>query len=527
MSEHDFAYELNGQRVTRERFYAVACDPRRSVAVEACAGAGKTWMLVSRILRALLEGAQPHEILAITFTKKAAGEMRQRLHEWLAEFADAPEQELRQALAQRGVQIEAGSDLPARLKALYAQLLASGRPVQIRTFHSWFAALLRTAPLATMEQMGLPARHELLENDKEAVALVWRRFYDAVANDAPLRLDYERSVATYGRTQTQKALASALGKRVEFALADADGVLDASVRPWDEMFADLAGGATPDELISLDGPVRSLLIEAARFLGRGPNVTATKAGSRLEMALSANDLPEAISALLTEKLTERKFSDKLAGLDTVKAAQALMLRVSAAVGQHEAWLHQGRMTRLTRLLIDQYADLKREEGWVDMNDVERAALVMLSDSDLSGWVQERLDARVSHLLVDEFQDTNPLQWQALSAWLSGYVGAGGGRAPSVFMVGDPKQSIYRFRRAEPQVFRAAQAFVVQGLGGDRLSCDHTHRNAPAVLFAMNQVMSEAQSAGAYEGFRPHTTESKLAGRVLCLPAIPRETGAAD
>ncbi|HSW18859.1 MAG TPA: UvrD-helicase domain-containing protein, partial [Ramlibacter sp.] len=320
MSEHDFAYELNGQRVTRERFYAVACDPRRSVAVEACAGAGKTWMLVSRILRALLEGAQPHEILAITFTKKAAGEMRQRLHEWLAEFAEAPEHELRLALAQRGVQVEAGSDLPARLKALYAQLLASGRPVQIRTFHSWFAALLRTAPLATMEQMGLPARHELLENDKEAVALVWRRFYDAVANDAPLRLDYERSVATYGRTQTQKALASALNKRVEFTLADADGVLDASVRPWDEMFADLAGGATPDDLISLDGPVRSLLVEAARFLGRGPNVTATKAGSRLEMALSANDLPEAISALLTEKLTERKFSDKLAGLDTVKAA---------------------------------------------------------------------------------------------------------------------------------------------------------------------------------------------------------------
>ena len=81
---------------------------------------------------------------------------------------------------------------------------------------------------------------------------------------------------------------------------------------------------------------------------------------------------------------------------------------------------------------------------------------------LSGWVQERLDARVRHLLIDEFQDTNPLQWQALHAWLSGYAGAGGA-APSVFIVGDPKQSIYRFRRAEPQVFRAAQAFIVEGL----------------------------------------------------------------
>src|SRR5215212_7538697 len=98
-----FAYEHNGERITRERFYAIACDPHRSVAVEACAGAGKTWMLVSRIVRALLAGAKPHEILAITFTKKAAGEMRQRLHEWLAEFAQASREELSDALAARGV----------------------------------------------------------------------------------------------------------------------------------------------------------------------------------------------------------------------------------------------------------------------------------------------------------------------------------------------------------------------------------------------------------------------------------------
>ncbi len=78
------AYEHNGQPVDAAAFYAIACDPRRSVAVEACAGAGKTWMLISRIVRALIEPgpdghrAAPHEILAITFTRKAAGEMRRR-----------------------------------------------------------------------------------------------------------------------------------------------------------------------------------------------------------------------------------------------------------------------------------------------------------------------------------------------------------------------------------------------------------------------------------------------------------------
>jgi len=176
-----------------------------------------------------------------------------------------------------------------------------------------------------------------------------------------------------------------------------------------------------------------------------------------------------------------------------------------------------------RRLIDEFAALKRERGWVDMNDVERAAQVMLADEVLSGWVQERLDARVRHLLIDEFQDTNPLQWQALHAWLSGYAGSGGGAAaPSVFIVGDPKQSIYRFRRAEPQVFRAAQAFVRDGLGGDLLSCDHTRRNALGVVGAVNRVMDSAQAAGAYAGFRAHTTESTHPGAVLALPQIGRD-----
>ncbi len=97
------AYEHNGQSVSREAFYAIACDPARSVAVEACAGAGKTWMLVSRMLRALLDGCAPHEILAITFTKKAAGEMRQRLQEWLEAFAHARLDEMTRVLVSRGI----------------------------------------------------------------------------------------------------------------------------------------------------------------------------------------------------------------------------------------------------------------------------------------------------------------------------------------------------------------------------------------------------------------------------------------
>ncbi|MGZ5270689.1 MAG: UvrD-helicase domain-containing protein [Ramlibacter sp.] len=515
----DLAYEVDGSRVDAGTFYAVACDPHRSVAVEACAGAGKTWMLVSRILRALLEGAEPHGILAITFTKKAAGEMRQRLQEWLAEFAHASPGRLEQELLARGVPAADTARLREPLRTLHTRVLADGRGVQIRTFHSWFAALLRNAPIATLEELGLPPRHTLLEDDAEAIDRVWRRFHVTIAAQPEARADYEASVAAHGRFQTQKALRAALDKRVEFTLADAEGIVDGSVQHWHQVFPQFAAADEPTALVAAPGPLRDAWWLAAGALGRASAPTFSACGAQLERALSDGDLDGALQALLTQKLEPRKFSDKLAGIDDVRHAQQLALQVCQARAHHEAWLHQQRIARLARVLLAEYAALKRAEGLVDMADVEQAAHRLLSDAVLSGWVQERLDARVRHLLVDEFQDTNPLQWQALHAWLSGYTGAG--TAPSVFLVGDPKQSIYRFRRAEPQVFAAAQRFVVQGLGGARLACDHTRRNAPEVLDAVNQVMQQAQQAGQYEGFRPHSTASGDRGTLLRLPVVER------
>ncbi|MDH4464451.1 MAG: UvrD-helicase domain-containing protein [Acidovorax sp.] len=523
------AYEHNGQPVSREAFYAIACDPARSVAVEACAGAGKTWMLVSRMLRALLGGAAPHEILAITFTKKAAGEMRQRLQEWLEEFVQAPPDRLVAELIARGVAPQAALDQRPALQGLYRQLLDSGRPVQIRTFHSWFAALLGTAPLALLQDQGLPAHFELLEDDAEAVREVWRPFLHAVAADASLRADYEAVVAGYGRSQTHKALAGALAKRVEFDLADEAGVVDASVPAFGTCFPELAHCADPADALA-DGASRQRWLAWARALGAETNKTPQKAADAIIDALASTD-PAQCLAMLRKALFVAKEDRLTKHLEKYVAAQEAepeLQRLLAARHQHAAWQHQQRMARLARCLIAQFAAVKHQHGWVDMNDVERMALVMLADPVLSGWVQERLDARVRHLLVDEFQDTNPLQWQALHAWLSGYAGSGGGAtAPSVFIVGDPKQSIYRFRRAEPQVFIAAQAFVRNGLGGDLLSCDHTRRNATGVIAAVNAVMGTAQAQGETSGFRPHTTESRDVGVVLRLPAIGPDTDTAQ
>jgi ATP-dependent helicase/nuclease subunit A len=529
------AYQIDGELASREAFYAAACNPARSVIVEACAGAGKTWMLVSRILRSLLAGAQPHEILAITFTRKAAGEMRARLDEWLADFGspDCDDERRRRELRARGMSDAEAAQFAPMLATLHERMLDTGRTVEVRTFHAWFSQLLRAAPLELLNELGLQPDMELLEDVADHRADVYRRFHAAVIADETLHDDYQALVLAHGRSQLRKWLDTAWNKRIDIELAGAAGVLDSSVPSAAEHWAHLAGLDHPSHHLQTPA-VHSMLGALAVTLGAHRSASCRKQAQLLEEALALMGpgprLDAVRIALFTQKGQLRKAIAEVPG---AAEAAAMLHEIELACRQQTAHEEHLRMTRLTRALFAQYAAYKRSRGLADMNDLERCALALLRDATLAAWVQERLDARVRHLLIDEFQDTSPLQWHALHAWLAGYAGAGGGasgqRPPGVFIVGDPKQSIYRFRGAEPRVFAAARDFVVEGLGGTVLTCDHTRRNAPEVLASLNAVFDEAQSRGEFAGFREHTTECspRADAGVFALPQVMRpEKGAA-
>ena len=524
------AYRADGAPVSREAFYALACDPRRSVAVEACAGAGKTWMLVSRIVRALLDGAQPQEILAITFTRKAAGEMRERLDEWLAEFAAASAQQRVDALLARGVPAAQAPSLADALAGLQRRVLDAGRAVEVRTFHAWFAQLLRAAPYELLDEIGIDPEGELLQDIDDHRSEVMRRFHGALLRDEAARADHAALIAGRGRSQAAKWFDAVLARRVELEFADDAGALDDAVSP-----AVPPGAPAPIAEIGT-AAWRHALDRLAAALAASGKATGRNAADALRDALDLDGADDRFDAVWSALFTTTGSPRKLPAVDDLEPTQNALEAIARRQHQHDSHLEHARMVRLARVLLAEYAAYKRERGLLDMNDLERGAMALLGDAALAGWVQERLDARIRHVLIDEFQDTSPLQWHALHGWLSAYAGAGGGasgqRPPSVFVVGDPKQSIYRFRRAEPRVFAAVREFVVEALGGCVLECDHTRRNAPGVLAALNAVFDQAQAAGAYDGFRAHTTESTPTGEpgLLVLPRVPRppkDDGAAD
>ena len=512
---HAPAYTANGAPVSAEHFYAIACDPARSVSVEACAGAGKTWMLVSRILRALLAGVKPEAILAITYTKKAAGEMRARLQEWLHAFAhEADDDVLVQELVNRGIAADQAKPLVPELRGLYARLIANPRSVEIRTFHGWFAQLLGAAPMGVLNELGLPASYELVEDDSELFAPAWYALLQKCLHNSELREDLENLLQEQGSFNTQEALRKAWERRIEFTLADAHGKVTDSVADAPDPGSQAMHAAFVQRWLGY-----------AKVLGQEKNKTPQDAARAIEQALTAASAKQRLN-MLREALfvkTEFRLNRNLQKFEAAQLAEQELQPLLEALIQHDAYVYQQRMMRLTRALLACYAQVKREQGKVDMVDLERVALRLLGDTETYGWVAQRLDASISQVLIDEFQDTNPLQWQALRSWFSAYGGIGGGGRLSVFIVGDPKQSIYRFRRADPAVFMAACDFLQQMWGADRLACDHTRRNAYGVIERVNELFTLAQTAGEYADFRAHTTAASQSGLVGILPPVEQTT----
>ncbi len=170
------------------------------------------------------------------------------------------------------------------------------------------------------------------------------------------------------------------------------------------------------------------------------------------------------------------------------------------------------MARVFAAFLEHVNAYKAARRQLDFVDAEWQVLRLLRDEDTAAFLQARLDARYRHVLLDEFQDTNPLQWQILLAWLAAYSDAS---RPTVFLVGDPKQSIYRFRRAEPRLFAVAAAFLQRDFGAVRCEQDATRRNAQPIIDVVNALFAEDP---VFQPFRQQWSFAEgLPGRVELLP----------
>ncbi len=563
-------FSIGGHEVDQHTFRRAAIDPANSVIVNACAGSGKTTLLVGRIVRALLDGAQPDEILAVTFTRLAAHEMRQRLVGDLRLLALADDAALQARLSDWYALDESRARaLAGRARGLYEAMLSHPRGPDITTFHSWFRALTRAGPLSFDSAEGA----ELTEEGPALAQQAWFGWLDALRDPArrARRDDFESLVAALGLSATRDGLISLLDQRTDWAVAlgidpdappdalqaAADRAADLYRKQWRQAATDYCqahlspvevgdaqAGANDIEsdadllraLVADAGLRRELRTFASLLSGGG--VALRKLAAELDLVLatapsgpsiddpsvddrsiddtSMDDTDrgqahrawfDALHDSLLTKTTPKprawkttvEFRDRLASQaaagqgDDEPALQArwvvLAERVLAAGQLLREWpgvALNARMMRCGAELMVAYRQIKRARGVIDFADLESNAYRLIRDPGTAAYVQCRLDRRYRHLLFDEFQDTSSLQWRLLADWLQAYAGAGD--RPSVFVVGDPRQSIYRFRRAEARVFMAATRLLDEGFDSLEIGTDTTRRNAPAIVEVLNRCL---------------------------------------
>jgi ATP-dependent helicase/nuclease subunit A len=497
-----------------------ALDPNLSVVVEACAGSGKTWLLVSRVVRLLLAGIPPGEILAITFTRRAAQEMQARLRDWLYELASRDDEYVREFLRQREIEEADIERMLPRARRLYQQFLLAQPGITISTFHGWFMQILQRAPLNSGTAGGV----QLVEQTAELWQEAWQTYL------AGLHGKQEGEVA-----RSMMDLFSELG------LANTQNLLRNFANKRSEWWAYTAGQADPlsyamenlrDEFnVDLDSDPREALFCRAHFAGdvfalsQLLNASAAqreKAARLLAPLEGTQAVAQCFDSLWEELFTKKNEPRSIKankGQDDVQLGQAVeLVRAQLLNAYNQLQTQKIYQTNCHALrcgvaLLDTYQKLKQRQQLLDFGDLEWRVCQLLGDSDHAEYLQYKLDSRYRHVLLDEFQDTNPLQWQILQSWFAASKAVDS--TPVVFVVGDPKQSIYRFRRADARLFDVVRKYLVQHYGAVHLKKNETRRNAPVVLAAVNGVFDGLPE---YEGFEKHQAHQQmLPGHVELLP----------
>ena len=470
---------------TSARTFAV--DPANNVVLEASAGTGKTSVLVARYVNLLKRGVDPANILAITFTRKAAAEMRERIVNELAEAAARSEFD----------------------RSRWIELRDHLGDIAISTIDAFCLSLLREFPLEADLDPGFDVADEtevprLVEDALDQALRILTR---QARTDADIALVF----AQLGISRTREGLATLLERRlVAWAALDrflASGPADLTaervcLESADRLRATLGGAPGGLSKCLDDGPVRHqryqmLVREIQRLPERARAGDARFRGVLDRIAahfLTADG--RARSGGVIHPYRAHHYQSDGAAKRHRSAVFALAPGVADVIFAFNRDLNvvlARGLKRMFAVALAQYRQILDERSLVDFADVLDRALELLRRMDEFSQSRFRLEARFHHVLVDEFQDTSRAQWELVALLIQSWgEGAGPTTSPSIFVVGDRKQSIYRFRDAESAVLQEAARHIqsLRPVGNPRRSITRSFRALPALLAFVNELFTD-------------------------------------
>ncbi|MCH9758263.1 MAG: UvrD-helicase domain-containing protein [Proteobacteria bacterium] len=459
--------------------------PPANIILSACAGSGKTYALIQRLLQLLKDGTPPGEILAITFTRKAAAEIHERLIQALQEQASAGE---------------------AWANTCLRRLLLAENSIDelnIFTFHGWFGLLLAGKRWST--QWYGPA--DICEDDMALRDEAWRRWLQKTERRPPPEL---AKILTTCSPYTLRQLLT--DKLVHHYNAW-------RLRPQQEL-------EKPDTTATQAKTINALNNFLANQLTGAPQYyqNATTAAANYVQQANADTFLKLQKAFFTNG-ARRKLLDKHAEKKEYLPALNAVIEAISEHARATARLRVIEFNQQICILAEEYLHaldaVKDEFHQMTFDDLEYESYRAVSACNDVNTLLYRINRRFRHILIDEFQDTSPLQWEIIRIWLN--AAHGSSEAPSVFIVGDIKQAIYRFRHGDARLLAEATTFLQSRYAATIEQKNECRRCAPPLINFVNAVFQNL-----LPDFAAHTVtaaNTHLPGRVEWRPISIAKTTA--
>ncbi len=490
-----------------------ALDVARSFIVRAPAGSGKTHLLIQRFLGLLVTVDEPEEIIAITFTRKAAAEMRERVLSALAEAEDNADSldDVTRRLATKAL---------ARDKERQWQLAANASRLRIQTIDALNASITRQMPLASRfgaqpettedaNALYLEAARALLAqvNDTGDLATNIGVLLRHLDNNLPvaenLLADMLRSRDQWLRNLSgmseREVLEAALRRARASAIAEVVRRFPVGVKDDTLALARFAARNKPDNRTGAgDWPLESIErwpgaddASLTPWLGIAEMLLTDKGEWRKRAGINKrNGFPvgegneKAEFAAAKERVGD--LLERMGGETSLARALDKLRGLPPAHYTDAEWQALGAIVRLLLPATGMLWATFSAHGKCDFTQVAQSASVALGTDDAPSDLALALDYRIRHLLVDEFQDTSVTQFELLEKLTRGWT-AGDGR--TLFVVGDPMQSIYRFREAEVKLFGRAARDGIGTVELAQLQLSVNFRSQPEVVTWVNAAFS--------------------------------------
>lgn len=492
-----------------------ALNPSQSFAVSAPAGSGKTGLLTQRVLTLLAHCDEPEEVLAITFTRKAAGEMQDRILQALWQAAEEPQpedphQQLTWQLAQHVL---------LRDQTRNWQLLCSPQRLRVQTIDSLCRSITRQLPLAS----GLGAQPDTLEDSSTAYRLAVHELFTELEKETPLRHDLAQLLRHLDNnlSSVEKLLVALLAKReqwlhvllqarsnhareyleatlqqvinehlnllhthLQLHQSDVCAIADSAAQnlhrdaPADEGIAALLGittlpGTDVKDVAQWKNIAELLLTKTGTYRARLTKNEGFPAGK--EQASLKEKFGQLVNTL---QECEPEFSNLLQAVRELPSPHY----------QDNQWQLLDSLTRLLPVLVAQLTLVFKQLGATDYSAISQAALMALGDEDAPSDIALQLDYRIRHILVDEFQDTAGPQLELLQKLTAGWQ-ADDGR--TLFIVGDGMQSCYGFRNANVGLFLDARRQGIGAMALQALDLNVNFRSQAGVVNWVNNTFLHA------------------------------------